>query len=323
MGFRRDFTSRVSRGRTERFQARQSASQQRNIRLSGAAQQFLDPTLSGVQGQQVQNVGRTAAIQGLLGGAVDVATERTRTQFLAGNRLGGLQGLVDDFLGTGRGSSNFASTGGSRGEGILGVLAQITGLQAQFLGGGFPGVQTVADLNPGDVGAFLGRRQSQQLALPSRRGGIGAQQVALGTPGTGENELARRLAESQGVVDTTAFIRQNPQLQTSIRRAQIQGLNVPQSRFAQDFFGGQVADTDLGEDFQNVISGEIRRQNFAPRFGIRSSLFPEGLRGLAESGLLPFSTRAGATLPSAAARNPQAVSDAAADFAPLLFGSGA
>lgn len=322
MGLSRNFASALNRQRNPRQVAdRQAAARERTTRLAGAAQQFLSPSLSGSQGQVVQDVGRTAAIQGLLGGAVDLAQGRTRTQFLAGNRLSGLQGLVDDFF-------NFAPRGVSRadltrGPGIVGVLAQIAGLEAQFGAGGFPGIEGVANLRPSAVGEFLGRSNRTTLALPAP-GLLGARDVAQSTPGTAANDLARRLAEGQGAVDTVASIRANA-FGNVIQRAGLQGLDAPQSAFARDLQGREpriVSDSLApGAGTQDVVFDRIRQQNLTPRFGLRESLFPGGLQGLAASGLLPFGGPGASTLPAFFRRNQGEVRRAASDlFSPFLFG---
>jgi len=299
------------------LEGREAASRTRSTRLAGAAQQFRSPSLSGAQSSFVGGVRSGAGIKGLFGGAVNTAVDRTRTQFLAGNRLSGLQGLLEGAV---------SPIGGVEGDvnqtrltpELLATLSQIGALNTQFQFGGQAGRENVANLDPGAVGAAGGRSGSQNLRLEGGSRLIGAQQGRLTTPGTASNNLARQFAESQGAQDTGGFIRNNPQIQASVTRAQLQGLRAPPSAFAADFRQEQ----SVGQDFQSVVSGAITQQNQTPRFGAIPSLFGDDLQGLASAGLIPFRDGAGSTVPALFNRDPAGIDAAAKDFfSPLLFGS--
>lgn len=288
--------------RPEEFAARQAARERRTSTLAGAAQSFLSPTLSGGQSQILRNISSVASLQGLFGGAVSGAIDRTRTQFLAGDRLSGLAGLADSFL-------NFAPRGVSagfnaRGPNAPGVLAQFLGLKNQFLFGGAGGQEAVQNLDPGAVGAFIGRRGGT---------GIRTSLAGIGTPGTGSNEIARRAAEGLGVADVGGFIRDNSsKVVRLVRAAALRGQSLTGQAVERTGIGG-------GQELSDTLRGFLRSMN-PPKFGQRADLFPTGLQGLAASGLLPFGGAGGSTLPALFARRRESATASAENlFSPLLF----
>ena len=281
-------SARIGAAQTRRSDL-QAASAARTQRLVGATQQFLNPQLSGAQGGFVQGIGARAGINGLFGGAVDAASLDARTQFLAGNRLSGLQGIVGDSQ---QGLNQDQIT--ARAGGLQGTLSQILGLNAQFRTGGRGGRETVNSLDPGAIGGFIGRRSDSTVNI-GRRGLLGERRQQLGTPGTAANTLARQFAESQGIHDTGGFISQNAGgLTRAVTRAGAQGFNASPGAFARDIFGRgsgpQIVEDSLeGFDaFDDTVRESVFQSNSTPRFGGTAGLAPEGLQGLTAAGLLPF-----------------------------------
>jgi hypothetical protein len=311
-------SARIGAARTRRADL-QAASAARTNRLIGATQQFLNPQLSGAQGGFVKGIGDRAGLQGLFGGAVQGATLDARTQFLAGNRLSGLQGIVQD-AGQGLNQDQLTAQAG----GLQGTLAQILGLNAQFRAGGRAGRESTLALDPGAVGGFIGRRSDSTVGV-GRRGLLGERRQQLGTPGTAANTLARQFAESQGIRDTGGFISQNAGgLTRAVTRAGAQGFNAQPGAFARDIFGRgsgpQIVEDSLeGFDaFDDTVRESIFRSNTTPRFGGTAGLAPEGLQGLTAAGLLPFLVQGQGgtqTLSNAFASG----SDARDLFSPALF----
>lgn len=273
---------------------------QRALRLAAAAQQFMDPTLSGYQTQYIKNIGARAGMQGLFGGLVQNAQDRTFSQFRAGNRLAGLRAIANNFL-------TWAPRGVTMedqafGPGGPGTLAQITALRQQFQYGGQAGRNMVNDLDPASLGAFMSLPDRGVLSQPAGRG------RAIGMPGNVSNDLARRFAEGAGAVDTGGFIQGNQQqMRRDVRRAGLIGLNAP----ASSFMGGQAA--------QNTVFGQIMANAQDPRWGIRGQLMGD-LAGLEAAGLLNFGAGA-TTMPAFMANNQDRVQRAAVElFSPQLFG---
>lgn len=309
----------LSRRVSSKASIAEARAKERTTRLAGAAQQFLSPQLSSSQSQLVSGIGSGAALQGLFGGAVDQAGVQTRTRFLAGNRLSGLAGLVQDLFAPDMRGATRAQVSGN--ENIAAVLSQITGLENQFRFGGQAGFGSVADLNPAKVGEFAGIRQRETLATSGRMGTLGHRQTQLGTPGSLSNELARRFAEAQGVFDVGGFINSNPQLGAAVGRGGLMGLNATSDAFSRSLSGDMV---DAGADFQSIVRNQIVQDSLTPKFGIRASLFPEGLQGLAATGLLPFNTGGGTTLAGQLGGSSlDSLRQTGQElFSPLLFGSG-
>jgi hypothetical protein len=241
---------------------------------------------------------------------VDNAVGQTRTQLLAGNRLSGLQGLTDDFFGSGR-AGNPAGQ-----QDVAAVLAQIGGLNTQFGFGGQAGRNAVNSLNPGDIGGFLGRGNNSNLR-------VGAPSAALiGQPGTQQNDIARRLAESQGIEDTNGFIRDNQaQIAGQIKAASLRGVRAaPAGAGVRVNIDPTIADGG-GDPFSQVFDERISQQNNSGQgFGILAQILPQGLQGLQQSGLLPSFLGSQNSLASQFTRNSQGVNAAQDLFSPLLFG---
>jgi hypothetical protein len=147
------------------FAARQGAARARGLRLASAARRVLSPGLDSGQNQVLSNLGNIAGMRGLFGGALQGPEEAARTQFLAGNRLSGLDALVDDFF-------NFKPRGVSRADQARGpdapaLLAEIQGLRNQFFFGGQAGQQNVANIDPGLIGSQLGRERGTDSGRPT------------------------------------------------------------------------------------------------------------------------------------------------------------
>lgn len=137
---------------TERLTRTSPEAEARTRSLIGAMQQFLDPTLSATQNRGIASIGKQAGLRGIFGGVVGNAQRRTAERFTAGNRLSGLQGLLQDFTG-------FAPRGVSAADQTPGfdvhpLLAQFSGLASQFQLGGQAGTDAVNQLNPNLVGGF-------------------------------------------------------------------------------------------------------------------------------------------------------------------------
>lgn len=289
-GFSESTMAQFSPEARAQFQAEQDFETQRAERLAAATQRIVDPSLSGAQEKFVGQVGGVAGARGLFGGAVDVAQERTAQQFVAGNRLMGLQAVADDFFDPGfRGVSPSMTTAGGpavqTGAKAAATLSQILGLKNQFAAGNF-GALTGLDVSA--LGAFAARRVP--LAGVAGR----PEQV-----GTGANELSRRVAEGLGFSDTNKFIRENTRslaglttILQSVRGGQPQATRDITAGRLQGLFGsnaGTVADITrrfLG-DQSRTFFGTTRAAQAGP------------LGGLVEAGLLPFMPRFGSTLPRA------------------------
>lgn len=257
----------------------------RSQALAAAGQRVVDPSLSGGQTGFLGQLGAVAGMRGLFGGAVEGSIDSARTQFLAGNRLSGLQALADDFFNFApRGVSRADLAGGREGANAAGTLSQILGLQNQFNFGAAGGREALNNLDVSMLGGFAARRG---------RGPFGRGSTDLTLPGTPENELARRVAEGFGADDTGAFIRNNlGPLQSLVRRAGLAGrADFTQGQATLAGFPRVVAD-DLepggapGPDVAEITRRFLQQQN-SGRFGVTANLAGP-LRGLSATGLLPF-----------------------------------